>query len=227
MRLGAPLPRLTHSRLLLLRSIRIWAEEPGTDDWACVQALPGAAAAAKEAAAAARQAAKASGKPSDPDEVAAAAADAAAAAALACGGHTSSVWAVAFRPDGARMASVSDDGSMRFWDTAAGAPARFLGAVQDAHARAIFAADWAPDAAHVATAGGDNALRVWAPAADGAGAALVAEAAPAHAADVNAVRWHPTRAGWLATGADDGTVKVWALEGDDAAAAGSPDAMAA
>ena len=44
------------------------------------------------------------------------------------------------------------------------------------------------------------------------------EAPQAHPADVNAVRWHPKRAGWLATGGDDGCVRIWALEdGDDVA----------
>ncbi len=210
--------------LLFVRSIRVWAEEPGADEWVCVQALPGAAAAAKDAASASRAASKAAGV-TDPDAVAAAAADAAAAAALSCGGHTSSVWGLAFRPDGARMASVSDDGSLRFWDAAAGAPVRFAAAAQEAHARAIYAVDWSRDGAHVATAGGDNALRVWLPAHNGdASGDVVAEAAPAHAADVNAVRWHPRRHAWLASGADDGSIKIWALDAD---ANGATDAAAA
>ncbi len=200
--------------LLARRSIRVWAEEAGGDEWACVQALPGAAAAAKEAAAAARAA---GGEGVDADTLAAAAAEAAQRAVLECGGHASSVWAVAFRPDGGAMASVSDDGSMRFWHAGHGAPVRFAAALPDAHSRAVFAVDWSPDGARVASAGGDNALRVWAPPDGAAGVALVAQAAQAHPADVNSVRWHPRRHGWLATAGDDCVVRIWALEeGDEA-----------
>jgi len=41
---------------------------------------------------------------------------------------------------------------------------------------------------------------------------LLASAAPAHPADVNAVRWHPKRPGLLATAGDDGRVKLWLFE---------------
>jgi WD40 repeat protein len=205
------------------RSIRFWAEEPGSDDWECVQALPGAAAAAKEAAAAVRAAAKAAGTHADADALAAAAADAAAAAARDSGGHASSVWAVTFSPDGTLMASASDDGSLHFWHAAHGEPACTVGTVPEAHDRSVFATDWAPSGGAVASAGGDNALRVWAPASGGAGATLLAVALQAHPADVNAVRWHPKRPGLLATAADDGNVKLWLFDECDSDA--DADAM--
>jgi len=188
-------------------SLRSWREERGTDEWACLQVLPGAATAAKDAALAARAAAKQSGAASE-DAVAELAAEAAAAAATRSGGHASTVWACAWHPDGTRAASCGDDGALRTWRCEGDALVSD-GARLDAHSRAVFACDWCLDGRHIATGGGDDALRVWAPC--GQGGQLVAEAAPAHASDVNSVAWHPRQHAWLATGSDDGTVKVWEL----------------
>lgn len=41
---------------------------------------------------------------------------------------------------------------------------------------------------------------------------LVASLDGAHAADVNAVAWHPSEAGLLASAGDDELIKLWRLE---------------
>ncbi len=197
-------------------SLRVWQPAGGTDEWDCVQVLPGAAAAAKDAAAASRAASKKLGH--SEDETVAAAADAAAAAAEAAGGHASTVWAAAWHPNGSRVVSVSDDRSLRLWRVKAECALVPQAARLDAHSRAVFCVDWAHNGRYICTGGGDDAIRVWEEPGDAAPSGealnLVAEVPGAHESDVNAVAWHPdAQRGWLASASDDGTVKVWALGG--------------
>jgi WD40 repeat protein len=61
-------------------------------------------------------------------------------------GHESTVWAVAFSPDGAHMASVSDDRTLKVWDCGVkdGEPLfRLAATASGSHSRAVFSVSWA------------------------------------------------------------------------------------
>ena len=71
--------------------------------------------------------------------------------------HGGEVLAVAFSPDGRRLATACTDAVARIWDVATGAPL-----VPDlAHDGAVLAVAFSPDGKNVATAGADGKLRIW------------------------------------------------------------------
>lgn len=145
-------------------------------------------------------------------------------------GHESTVWDVAFDTAGERMASVSDDRTLRVWECRQerGEPRwRLLQTLSGYHSRTIFSVSWSPSGL-VATAAADNAIRVFAEEPEAApegvralflkGGGEAAARGPlaidcvreqAHALDVNCVRWHPTEPGLLASAGDDGCIKLW------------------
>ena len=73
------------------------------------------------------------------------------------GSHTGVAFAVAFSPDGARLASVGADGKVKLWDTATGSALRSLSGQEGV----VFGVAFSPDGARLATADGDGPVRVW------------------------------------------------------------------
>lgn len=110
-------------------------------------------------------------------------------------GHTSTVWAVAWSPDGSSLASVSADCTVRLWHGAraaggSGVTWRRGAVIQGHHARPIYSVDWSPAAPLadgedgseaatdlLATGDGSNGIKIFAPTLPGGrdGAAQVAE----------------------------------------------------
>jgi WD40 repeat protein len=70
--------------------------------------------------------------------------------------HDSSVSSVAFSPGGRRLATGEDDGDVRIWDTASGAPGPLL-----AHGGRVRSVEFSPDGRVLATASDDSSVRVW------------------------------------------------------------------
>jgi len=72
-------------------------------------------------------------------------------------GHTDSVAAVAFAPDGKLLASASLDNSVRLWDPSSGKEVAGL----QGHGARVNAVRFSPDGKSLASAGSDRAVFVW------------------------------------------------------------------
>jgi WD40 repeat protein len=72
-------------------------------------------------------------------------------------GHSGSVMAVAFSPDGKRIASGSDDGTIKLWDAATGEPQKTLAG----HSAWVTAVAFSPDGKRIASGSNDGTIKLW------------------------------------------------------------------
>lgn len=114
--------------------------------------------------------------------------------------HTNNVDALAWSPDGQRIASGSWDNTVRIWDASTAAP-RY---VFSGHSDHVISVAWSPDGARIASASDDGTAKVW-----DADTGTVITTYTGHAGgSVWSVAWSPDGQ-LIASGGRDSTAQVW------------------
>ena len=116
--------------------------------------------------------------------------------------HFYFVTAVAWSPDGKKMASASADTNVQVWNAATGG--NIL--TYRGHSSKVNAVAWSPDGRRIASAGDDRTVQVW----DAATGETILTYR-GHSKEVNSVAWSPngTR---IASASQDATVQVWHIK---------------
>ncbi len=114
-------------------------------------------------------------------------------------GHGGSIRDLGWSPDGASVASGSDDRTVRVWDAATGRARHVL----EGHCDRVLSVAWSPDGARLVSGSSDKTLRVW-----DAATGQSRHALKGHSDWVFSVAWSPDGAS-IASGSSDKTVRVW------------------
>jgi eukaryotic-like serine/threonine-protein kinase len=118
-------------------------------------------------------------------------------------GHTDVVWSVAFGPDGRRIASASNDRTIKIWDAATGRIIRTLAAGEFVQVVAFH-----PDGSQIASGGSNRVVTLW----DVATGQPIRSLA-GHALSIFQLAYSPDGKS-LASSSTDGTVRLWDLVGN-------------
>ncbi|EMD36334.1 hypothetical protein CERSUDRAFT_95666 [Gelatoporia subvermispora B] len=126
---------------------------------------------------------------------------------LQMSGHTGTVFAVAFAPDGTHLVSGSEDGTVRIWDAKTG---DLLLDPLEGHSHAVMSVAFSPDGTLVVSGSLDKTIQVW----DSETGELVTGPLTGHNGGVQCVAVSPdgTR---IVSGSRDCTLRLWnATTGD-------------
>ena len=113
-------------------------------------------------------------------------------------GHSDGVQAIVFTPDGKSFVSGSNDGTMKFWDSATRSLQRTL-----IHGEPVFHQAFSPDGKQLASAGVNGDIKLW-DVATGKETTVI----KAHTAPVYTVAYS-SGGNWLASAGGDRAVRLW------------------
>jgi WD40 repeat protein len=115
-------------------------------------------------------------------------------------GHTKTIWAGEFSPDGGLIISASDDQTLRLWDAATGANIHILH-----HENRVRSCAFSPDGQSILSASTDDTLRLW---DVSSGESIFILRQDSNPQGIRSCAFSPD-GGLVLSGGDDGTARLW------------------